>query len=185
MKFTIYKVEHKGQVIYVGRTKNLRKRTNNGWKKIPYPKSELNISVLEVTEDVSRERYWIQYYRDLGCILFNIKNGDGLDRNENTRKWLRENPTYQKEYYEENKETILQKAKEFYKENKEERLEINRRWLDSHPEYQKEYYEENKERLLNNMKIYQERNKEEQKKYRREYYRAYRERKKLEKTHKI
>lgn len=56
---------------------------------------------------------------------------------------------YKQDWYEENKDQILQKAKEHYEENKEHKLE-----------YQKQYAQENKEQIAQNQKEYREKNKE-------------------------
>lgn len=55
---------------------------------------------------------------------------------------------YQKKYYQDNKETILEKGKERYENNKETILERNKKWKENNKEkfdeYQKKYHEEHK-----------------------------------------
>lgn len=138
----IYKLIYEGQVIYVGKTKlKLYRRKNSHNCSVPkdiYKESQ--IELIEETNDVSRERFWIQYYTSIGCILFNKRNGD------HNNKSLKE---YQKEYHKNkyqskrktpkrSKEDKLQYCREYYEKNKED-LRIKR----------KEWYEENKERLRN------------------------------------
>ena len=60
----------------------------------------------------------------------------------------------QKEYYESNKDRLLEQKKEYYESNKDRLLE-----------HQKEYYESNKDRLLENAKEYYECNKDRIKEY--------------------
>ena len=70
-----------------------------------------------------------------------------------------------KQYYEENKEEILEKQKEYYEENKEEILERNKQYNEEHKEeileYMKQYYKEHKEELKEKKKQYYEEHKEE------------------------
>jgi hypothetical protein len=64
-----------------------------------------------------------------------------------------------KEYYEANKEKILEKEKERYENNKEKKLEKHKEW-----------YENNKEKKLEKVKEYYEANKEQRKEYNKEHY---------------
>lgn len=64
-----------------------------------------------------------------------------------------------RQYYQDNKEKIKEKAKQYYQDNKEERKE-----------YKKQYYNENKEEILEKCKQYREEHKEEKKEYNKEYY---------------
>ena len=56
---------------------------------------------------------------------------------------------YKKDYYEENKEKLLEQQKDYYEENKEKLLEQKKDW-----------YEENKEKIAEKQKEYREANKE-------------------------
>ena len=71
---------------------------------------------------------------------------------------------YQKCWYEEKKDSILQKAKEHYEENKEKKLEYQKQYAIENKEqiqnYQKKYGEDNKEKISEQNKIYREENKE-------------------------
>jgi Ni/Co efflux regulator RcnB len=78
----IYKLIHPEQgVVYVGRTKNTLERRKRG----SYPeviqsiKKECKIELIEETNDVSRERYWIGIHRD---TILNERAGDGLSKEE-------------------------------------------------------------------------------------------------------
>ena len=56
---------------------------------------------IELIEDVSRERYWIQYYKDLACNLYNKYNGNGLteeERKELFYNFKERNPDNRKEH---------------------------------------------------------------------------------------
>jgi hypothetical protein len=104
-------------------------RDNGGWENWQfvlleaYPCENKNQLVI-------RERYWFELL------------GARLNNNYPQRSYT--------EYYEGNKEEILEKAKENYEKNKEEFSEKN-----------KEYYEENKEEIKERRKKHYEENKEE------------------------
>ena len=53
----------------------------------------------------------------------------------------------QKEYYEENKEKILEQKKEYKQNNKEKILEYQKDYYEHNKEQKKEYYENNKEKI--------------------------------------
>ena len=67
--------------------------------------------------------------------------------------------THQQRYYEKNKDTICEKAKQYYEAHKEDMNEKS-----------KKYYEANKDLLKNQMKHYREANKERLNKSSRDYY---------------
>ena len=71
------------------------------------------------------EHYWIETL------------GAKLNSNKPYAMCKEEPQLYKKCWYEENKQEILEKAKENYEENKEQKLE-----------YQKQYVEENKEKII-------------------------------------
>jgi hypothetical protein len=154
--------------VYIGKTKlELDKRKRCGYgKNVPFYQ-ECEIELIEVTDDVSRERYWIEYYLSIDAPLLNILKGNGLDRYLENQKWRKENKEKVLEYY----RSYYQKNKDKYK-NKSIDKEKDR-------EYRKKYYEENKENILKRQLEYQEENKEKLKEYRRNYYREYRKRKKV------
>ena len=77
---------------------------------------------------------------------------------------------YKKQYYEDNKEKILEYNKQYYKDNKEyykEYREDNKEYYKEYREDNKEYYKEyNKEYYKDNKEYYKEYNKE----YKKQYY---------------
>lgn len=82
-----------------------------------------------------REDYWI---KQLNAKL----------NSNNPYTLYSENPSeYKKQWYEENKQEILEKAKDNYQENKEHKLE-----------YQKQYAEQHKDKIKEQQKIYREKN---------------------------
>ena len=91
-------------------------RDHGGWDNFDMLEIEMYRAV-DKPDQVRRERYWLETY------------GATLNKMIPSRT--------NKEYYEENKEQILEYKKEYYEENREQILE-----------YKKEYYEENRERIL-------------------------------------
>lgn len=80
----IYKLIHNDEVVYIGRTiATLTERKNWQYKSNPKLQSiykECNIELIEETDDISREHYWISFYGKDN--LLNIKYGDGIDKKE-------------------------------------------------------------------------------------------------------
>jgi hypothetical protein len=103
-------------------------------------------------EAESRERYWIE---NLNATL-NTNNPYGMCKEDPVK--------YKHEWYEENKDKILEKGEKKYEENKDQKLEYQKEYQEKNKEqiqlYQKEYQEKNKEEILEQKKIYREANKE-------------------------
>ena len=103
-------------------------------------------------EAEAREYFWIQ---QLNSTL-NTNNPYGM---------CKENPVkYKHEWYEENKDQVLERTKKNYEENKEHILERTKIYAEANKEqiqiYQKKYAVENKEQLSEQKKIYREDHKE-------------------------
>lgn len=115
MKYKIYKLIFDNKVIYVGRTiMDLERRKSRKYKFIPFHRS-CNIELIEETYDVSRERHWIQYYKDLGFELLNKYKGDGLD----VKEYRDSHKEIMKEYRNKNKDEYIKYQKEYRKRKKE------------------------------------------------------------------
>ena len=162
--------------IYVGHTTNINKRKHNhktnccnsnlknynlfvynfirengGWD---------NWSIIQIEayncnnkrEAAMRERYWIETLNaKLNC------------NNPITTK--EEKEKQKQDWYEENKQEILEKSKVNYEENKEQKLEYHKQYVKENKEkiteYQHEYGEKNKEKISDQKKIYRAEHKEE------------------------
>jgi hypothetical protein len=103
-------------------------------------------------EAESTEHFWIE------------KLSANLNTN-NPHAMCKEQPQiYKKNWYEEKKDYILQKAKKHYQENKEQKIECQKQYAEENKEKiaekQKEYREKNKEKLAEQKKEYREKNKE-------------------------
>lgn len=132
MKYKIYKLIYNGEVIYIGKTKNtLKIRFSQKYPKIPIEiKKQSSIELIEETDDISRERFWIKYYIDLGYKLYNILKGDGLD------------------------------IKEYRENNKEYRIKYLKDWRENNKEYDYNRYHNNIEHIREIRKLYREKNRE-------------------------
>jgi hypothetical protein len=156
--------------IYIGHTTNFTNRKN-----------QHKTSCCNVT-DKKYNQYVYQFIRNNGgwdnwsMVQLESKNcKDKREAESVEHEWIKkimstlnsnkpyamckENPKiYKQDWYEENKEHILQKAKERYEENKEQKIE-----------YQKQYAEENKEKISESQKEYREKNKEKLSEQKKEY----------------
>ena len=147
-------------------------RENGGWE---------NWSMIQIEEHncnnsreaTIRERYWIEVLKPKLNVI-------------NPYATLEEKVFQKKNWYEENKEEILQKTKENYQENKEHKLEYQKQYAEEHKEdikdYQKEYREINKEKLAEQKKEYRESHKEEASKANKEWREANKEKVKSQKS---
>ena len=162
--------------IYVGHTTNINKRKHN--HKTTCCNSNLknynlfvynfirenggwdNWTIIQIEayncnnkrEAEMRERYWIETLNaKLNC---NMPIATKEEKEKQKQDW-----------YEENKQEILEKAKVNYEENKEQKLEYQKQYVEENKEkiteYQYEYREKNKTQLYEQKKIYRAEHKEE------------------------
>ncbi|CAK5040656.1 unnamed protein product [Meloidogyne enterolobii] len=91
---------------------------------------------------------------------------------------LRSRSEYNKEYYQKNKEKLVEKSRKHRIQNKEKVSETQqnsyKRFKSERCQYSNTYYQRNRQRILDNKKLYQQNNREK----RREYMREYRQKKK-------
>ena len=96
--------------------------------------------------------------------LFYITNNPCININKPFISELNHGVELKKEYYEVNKETILEQKKEYYETNKEALLEQRKEYREANKEaiseQKKEHYEANKEAISEQKKAYREANKE-------------------------
>lgn len=135
MKYKIYKLVHNDKVVYVGRTKmTLLKRKWVGYKhntEVDKIYKECLMELIEETDDVSRERYWIEFYKD---TVLNIQKGEGLNHKE-----------YYKEYWDKNNERRLELARlaaKKYRENNPEKYKL------SQTKYKQKIREQNENKTI-------------------------------------
>ena len=177
---TIYKICCKDTLItdiYVGHTTNFTKRKNQhktscsnendkkykqyvyefirqngGWENWTMLQIE-NIKCKDKREAEAKEQYWIEYLNSR------------LNSNKPYAKCKEEPKLYKHDWYEDNKDYILEKAKNNYEENKEQKIKYQTQYAQENKEkiseYHKEYRKLNKETLAEKTKIYREEHKEE------------------------
>lgn len=103
-------------------------------------------------ELLARETWWINTLR--GTCVNKVK-AFGTPQ-ESCRKWLKANPGYTKQYYEQNKAIIMENVRKWNIEHPNERKEINRKASAVHYEKKREEvlqkarqrYQEKKQRIL-------------------------------------
>lgn len=101
--YKIYKLIWNNRVVYVGQTtQSLIRRKSSGYKGtcVEHIYKECSIELIEETDDVSRERYWIDFYRN---EVLNILDGNGFDKKEYLNKWESENKKNREQYREKRK----------------------------------------------------------------------------------
>jgi len=121
MKYKIYKLIHNGVLVYVGKTKlTLSRRKNGSYKgtSVENISKECQIELIEETDDVSRERYWIEFYKD---IILNVLRGDGLDHKEYLGDWEKKNYKERVKYREDRKEIKKEYDRQRYLKRKEQK----------------------------------------------------------------
>jgi len=190
-KTIIYKLCCKDTLItdiYVGHTKNFTQRKNTHkfsccdetnlnfnryvYKFIRQTGGWENWSMIQIEERncknkreaESIEQYWME---QLGATL---------NSNKSYAMCKEEEKIYKKNWYEEKKDYVLQKAKKHYEENKEQKLEYQKQYAEENKEkvksYQDEYREKNKTQLYEQKKIYREEHKKEAAKANKEWREA-------------
>ena len=137
-------------------------RQNGGWDNWCMVQIELK-NCKDKREAEIRERYWIETLNaKLNC---NMPITTKEEKDKQKQDW-----------YEENKDIILEKAKEHSEENKEQKIEYQKQYAEEHKEEiaekQKEYREKNKEKLSEQKKEYRETHKEQAKKAHKEWRQA-------------
>ena len=120
------------------------------------------------------------------CGKLLVAYNGNFHKKKNGKYGLRANcKRCQKQWRENNEESIKEKKKEYYKNNKENELERCNQWRKNNPnkikEYSKKYYENNKDKIKEYKKDNNERVREQQKKWRennpqyhKEYQKEYR-----------
>jgi len=148
-------------------------RYNGGWDNWTMLQIE-EFSCKNRREAEAREHYWIE--QTAATLNSNMPYA-----------MCKENPQlYKKNWYEEKKDYILQKAKDNYEENKEQKLEYQKQYAEKNKEkildYQKQYAEDNKEKLAEQKKVYRSLHKEEAAKLQKDWREANKEKLKEQKA---
>jgi len=134
--YKIYKLIYEDKVVYVGQTTQKLSRRKHG----DYGKNDeffklCDIELIEETNDISREIYWIEYYISIGQPLLNKRNGDNINGYKITHK-------------DKIKEYLKEYMKKYRVLNKDKMLEYDRKYQqsDKRKQYLKEYRLKNKQK---------------------------------------
>ena len=181
--YSVYQHVTPDGLYYFGQTNNIKRRwRNNGslYKKTalqPYIEKFGwdNIKHIVLFKDQTRENaLWIENF------LIETAREDGVCINKNRSGNISKEEGYAREYYEQNKEQILEKKQQYYEQNKEQIREKQQQYCqknkDKKQDYDKQYYEQNKDKIREYQREYREQNKDKKREYNRQYY----QRKKLE-----
>ena len=181
--FSVYQHVTPDGMYYFGATQNVERRWSNNGAEYKgtalYPYIEKygwdNIQHIVLFKDQTRENaLWIEDF------LITTAQEDGVCINKKRSGLISKEEGYSQEYYETNKEQILDKKQQYYETNKDKFKEYYEQNKQQIRKQKKQYYEQNKEQILDKKQQYYEQNKQQRRKYQREY----RERKKEEKQFK-
>ena len=172
--YTVYQHVTPDNMYYFGQTQNIKRRWRNngaeykGTALQPYIEKFGwdNIQHIVLFKDQTRENaLWTEDF------LITTAQEDGVCINKQRSGLVSKEEDYNKnqckQYYEENKQQILDKKQQYYEENKQQILDKKQ-----------QYYEENKQQIRKQHKQYREQNKDKIKQYREQNKDKIRERKK-------
>ena len=193
--YSVYQHVTPDGMYYFGQTSNIKRRwRNNGAE---YKRTALqpyiekfgwdNIQHIVLFKDQTRENaLWIENF------LIETAREDGVCINKQRSGLVSKEEGYSQEYYEQNKQQILDKKQQYYETNKDKKRQYYETNKEQISEQKKQYYEQNKQQIREQQKQYYETNKDKKREYNRqyreqnrekynEYQRQYYQRKKLEK----
>lgn len=157
--------------IYIGRTINPKSRHYTHRHResektyqfsaehgVEHPKMVIIENNLSIKEGVEREKYWIEHYKNnTDYDVLNVTCG-GQKGRQIERISEEEKKKHRKEYYQKNREKILEYRKKYVENHKEDIAT-----------YKKKYYKNNKNKIYEYQKKYVEEHREEKKEYKRLY----------------
>ena len=175
--YSVYQHVTPDGMYYFGQTQNVERRwRNNG---VEYKRTALqpyiekfgwdNIQHIILFENQTKENaLWIENF------LIETAQEDGVCINKQRSGLVSKEEGYQqqisKQYYETNKEQILEKQQQYYETNKEQIREYKQEYYETNKEQirekQQQYYEQNKDKF----KEYYETNKEQIREQKQQYY---------------
>ena len=193
--YSVYQHVTPDGMYYFGATQNVKKRwRGNG---IQYKGTSLypyiekfgwdNIKHIILFENQSKED---ALKIEDSLIISGWEKGNCI--NKIRSGYIRKEEGYFQQYYEENKQQILEQQKQYYETNKDKKRQYREQNKNKIRKYQKQYREKNKEKKREQHKQYYEENKQQMREQHKQYYeehrdkileqkRQYRQRKKLEK----
>ena len=175
--YSVYQHVTPDGMYYFGQTQNVEKRwSNNGslYKRTalqPYIEKYgwENIQHIVLFKDQTKENaLWIEDF------LITTAREDGVCINKYRSGLVSKKEGYKqrqsKQYYEENKQQILEQKQQYYEENKDKIKQYREQNKEHIREQQKQYYEQNKQQIRKQQKQCYERNKDKRLEYQRQYY---------------
>ena len=174
--YSVYQHVTPDGMYYFGQTQNVKQRWSNngaGYKETAlYPYIEKygwdNIQHIVLFKDQTRENaLWIEDF------LNTTAQEDGVCINKNRSGLVSKEEGYSQQYYEQNKDRILEyqneyyeqnkdKIKQYYEENKQQIREQQKQYYEENKDKFKEYYEQNKDKIREQSRQRYQRKKEEQ-----------------------
>ena len=145
------------KTVYIGRTINPKgrhyahkhRKTESTYQfssehGVEHPKMIILENDLTIEEGVEREKYWIDYYRNNNNYVVLNKSCGGQIGGKKTNLTEEEKKQHQKEYYQKNKDRILEYTKNYAKTHKRKPSEKKKEY---YKEYYKKYHQENREKI--------------------------------------
>ena len=157
--------------IYIGRTINPKSRHYTHRHResektyqfsaehgVEHPKMVIIENNLSVDEGVEREKYWIEHYKNnTNYKVLNITCGGQKGRQVKCMS-EEEKKKHRKEYYQKNREKILEYRKKYVENHKEDIATYKKKYYKNNKnkiyEYQKKYVEEHREEKKKNINVY-------------------------------
>ena len=186
--FSVYQHVTPDGMYYFGATNNIKRRWSNNGAEYKgtalYPYIEKygwdNIQHIVLFKDQTRENaLWIEDF------LITTAQEDGVCINKQRSGLVSKEEGYQQDYYEQNKQQILEQKQQYYEQNKDrikeqkqqyyeqnkqQILEQKQQYYEQNKDKKQQYYKENKQQILDKQKQYYEENKQQKREYQRKYY---------------
>ena len=175
--YSVYQHVTPDGMYYFGATQNVERRwSNNGAE---YKRTALqpyiekygwdNIQHIVLFKDQTRENaLWIEDF------LITTAQEDGVCINKRRSGLVSKEEGYQQDYYEQNKQQILEQKQQYYEQNKDRIKEQKQQYYEQNKqqilEQKQQYYEQNKEQVQERHKQYYEQNKQQIRKQKQQYY---------------
>ena len=158
---------------YFGATENVERRwSNNGAE---YKRTALqpyiekfgwdNIKHIVLFKDQTKENaLWIEDF------LIETAREDGVCINKQRSGLITKEDGYKQQYYQQNRDEILEQKQQYYQQNRDEILEQKQEYYKHNKDKRKKYLEENREKILEQSRQYYQKNRDEILEQRRQRY---------------
>ena len=197
--YSVYQHVTPDGLYYFGQTNNIKRRWSNNGARYKgtslYPYIEKfgweNIQHIVLFRDQTRENalfienFLIETAREDGVCINkqrsgNISREEGYQQQyyeqnkdkmlEKRKQYYEQNKDKFKEYYEQNKKQIREYQQEYCQKNKDKKQDYDKHYYEQNKDKKQQYYEQNKKQILEQHKEYREQNKEQIREYQKQYY---------------